>query len=131
MKQVAKPWKARTSIVTGWDRNMEGIGGSCPVTSTGAEGRGGDMGTVWGPALGPIGVKAGWNVNGGSGEGWKPTGTFGLWPEGEGAQMGDKGEWGKGFVPDHDGSCPNKPSLSGDGTNALPHGSGTEHEERK
>ena len=60
MKQAAKLWKAGTSIVTGWDRNMEGIGGSHPVTSTGAEGRGGGMGTIQRPALGPVGVKAGW-----------------------------------------------------------------------
>jgi len=36
VKQAAKPQKAGMNIVTGWDRNMEGIGGSHPVTSTGA-----------------------------------------------------------------------------------------------
>ena len=90
------------SIATRWDRNMEGIGGNHLVTSTRAEGRGGDMGTVQRLVLGPIGVKAGWTRTGGSDESQKPMGTFRLQPEGEGAQMGVEGKWGKGFVPDRD-----------------------------
>ena len=102
MKQAAKLRKAGTSIVTRWDRNTEGIGGSHPVTSTGAKGRGGDMGTIWGPVLGTHRCVGGVERERGSGEGQKPTGTFRLRPEGEGGSDGGQGEWGKGFVPDRD-----------------------------
>src|SRR6266581_4130350 len=90
------------SIITGGDRNTEGIGGSRPVTSTGAKGGGGEMGTVRGPALGTHRCVGGVECEWGSGLGRKPTGTFRSQLEGEGGSDRGRGKWGKGFVLDHD-----------------------------